>query len=270
MRPHDKQNKTPRGSSGWLTVLAALLLAWEVLGRLLESPTGLLPAPSRVILEVYREAHQLQSHTLATLSEFGAGLVIAILLALATGIAYSSARKTGRRLERLVALIPVAPLIAAAPLLSVWFGFGAAGKITAASLLGFLPMLSHVMKACRAVPEGPLDLARLAGAPSGVVFWKIRVPEALPEIFAGLSACTASALAGAIAAEFIVADRGLGYLLLASSTGMDIPLLFAGLAAILVLLAAFLGAIFLLRRALAPWSVEISRAAPRRVGEAVN
>ncbi len=254
VHPQHTQVKTSRGNSGWLTVLAALLLAWEVVGRLLESPTGLFPAPSRVILEVYREGHQLQGHTLATLCELGAGVVIALLLALSIGIAYVSTRQSEGKLERLVAATPVAPLIAAAPLLSVWFGFGTAGKIAVTSLLGFLPMLKHVLKACRAAPDGSLQLARLAGTPSWVIFRKIRVPEAIPDILAGLRACVASALAGAIAAEFIVADRGLGYLLLASSTGMDLPLLFACLAIIAALLLTFQGAIFLLQRALAPWS----------------
>ncbi len=261
MGPQDEQNDTPRGSSGWLAALAALLLAWEVLGRLLESPTGLFPAPSRVILEVYREGHMLKNHTLATASVLCTGVVIAVMTALVVGIANASTRRTGGKLERLAAAVPSASLIAAAPLLSVWFGFGTAGKVAAASLLGFLPMFCRVTQACRAVPDGQLQLARLAGAKSGVVFWKIRVPEALPDILAGLRDCVAYALAGTIAAEFIVADQGLGYLLLSSSTGMDIPLLFASLAMIAALLLTSLGAIFLLRRALAPWSVATSRAA---------
>jgi len=270
MRLQHTEDKRSQRNSGWLTVLAALLLAWEVLGRLLESPTGLFPAPSRVILEIYREGHQLQSHTLATLAELAAGVAIALLLALAIGIAYASTRRRGGILEELAAATPVAPLIATAPLLSIWFGFGTAGKIAAASLLGFLAMLKHVLKAWRAAPDGPLQLARLAAAAPGVVFWKIRVPEAIPELLAGLRDCVASALAGAIAAEFIVADRGLGYLLLMSGTGMDIPLLFASLLIIAALLLTFLAAINLLRRALAPWSQLHSDRADRAAGAKDN
>lgn len=255
MRPQHKQNDTARGGSSGLTALVALLLTWEILGRILEFRTGLLPAPSRVILEIYREGRLLAGHTMATASEVCAGVAVAVFLALPIGIASASARQTGKKLAKLIAAAPAAPLIAGAPLLSVWFGFGMAGKLAVAALLGFLPMYRHVMKACRAVPDGPLQLARLAGARSAVVFWKIRVPEALPDLLAGLKACAAFSLAGAIAAEFIVADRGLGYVLLASSTAMDVPLLFASMAMIAVLLLAFLAAILLLRRTLAPWSL---------------
>ena len=256
MRPQDRQNDTPRGGSVGLTVLAAFLLVWEILGRVLEFRTSLLPAPSRVILEIYREGRQLTGHTLATASELCAGVVIAVVLALAVGIAYASTRQRCRKLEKLITAAPVAPLIAAAPLLTLLFGFGMPGKLAVASLLGFFLMLSHVMKGCRAVPDGLLQLARLAGAPAAAVFWKIRVPEALPDLLAGLKASAAFSLAGAIAAEFIVADRGLGYLLLASGTAMDIPLLFASMAMIAALFLAVLGMISLLRRALAPWSIE--------------
>ena len=255
MRGQDRRNNTRRGGSSGLAGLAALLLAWEILGRLLETRAGLLAAPSRVILEIYREWHLLKDHTLATASELCGGVVIAVVLALAIGIANASTHRAGRRLEKLVAAVPAAALIAAVPLLSLWFGFSTAGKLVAASFLGFVPMLRHVMKACRAVPDGPVQLARLAGAPAGVVLWKIRAPEALPDILAGLKACVAYSLAGAIAAEFIVADQGLGYLLLASSTAMDIPLLFAGMVMIALLFLACLGAILLLRRALAPWCI---------------
>jgi ABC-type nitrate/sulfonate/bicarbonate transport system permease component len=255
MRVQGKRHNTRRGGSSGLAALAALLLLWEILGRILESRAGLVPSPSRIILEIYREGRLLKEHTLATATELCAGVLIAVVLALAIGIADASARQAGRKLERIVAAFPVAPLIAAVPLLSLWFGFGFGGKLAAASLLGILPMLNHVMKACRAAPDGPLQLARLAGAPASVVFRKIRLPEALPAVLAGLRDCVAFSLAGAIAAEFIVAHRGLGYMLLASSTAMDIPLLFAGMTMIAALFLACLGVVSLLRRALAPWCI---------------
>jgi NitT/TauT family transport system permease protein len=255
MQPQPRQGDGSRSGSDGLTVLAAFLLAWEILARILELRTSMLPPPSRVILEIYREAHMLARHMLATAIEAGVGAGIAALLAIPLGIASASAREAGRKITKILADAPAAPLIAAAPLLSLWFAFGTGAKFAVAALLGFLPMYKRAMMACRAAPDNALQLARLAGAPATVVFRKIRVPEALPDLFAGLRACVALSLTGAIAAEFIVADRGLGYLLLASSTAMDIPLLYAGMVMIVLLLLAFVTAILLLRRVLAPWSI---------------
>lgn len=245
-----------RAENSGLLVLMAVLLAWEILGRVLELRTGFLPPPSRVILEIYRERHTLVGHALATASEACAGILIAVSLAVSVGIAYASTCQHGKRPARWIAAAPVALLVAAAPLVTVLFGFGMPAKIAFASLLGFLPMFNHTVKACHRAPDDLLQLARLAGARSAGVFWKIRVPEALPGLFAGLRESVVFSLAGAIAAEFIVADRGLGYMLLESCMAMDIPLLFATMSITALLLLTFMAAIYLLHRVLAPWSFD--------------
>ncbi len=235
------------------------VLSWEVAGRILALRTHLLPTPSRIALETYRQAPRLLEHAAATLYVLALGLLTALAIGIPLGVAWAVFRWPGSEALQRMKAAQAAPLIAFAPLLWLWLTLGASSNIALAALLAGVPTVRATLRACRSAPGELLDLARLAGAGPGTVFWKIRWPSSLPVLIDGLMSAAPLALAGALAAEFVRTDRGLGYVLVASSFTADTPLLFSALALIGTISLAFHAGIRLIERLVAPPSSEAAR-----------
>ena len=214
--------------------------------------TDLLPTPSRIVLEMYREWPRLGENSLTTVFEVVAGLAWAGAGAIVLAGALVACTRMSGTAFAVVSKVPAAPLIAFAPLFWIWFGFGMQAKVALAALVAFFPLFAAAIRGCAAAPEDLIDLGRLAGAGQGRIFWMIRIPYGLPVFIQGMESAAPLAMSGALAAELVVTDRGLGYLLLTASSTMDLPLLCAGLVVILALGFAFHGALILAERALLP------------------
>jgi NitT/TauT family transport system permease protein len=168
-------------------------------------------------------------------------------------------------LERLIYPPMVAtqsiPKIALAPLFIVWFGFGTTPKIAVAFLISFFPVVVDTIVGLRSIDPAMVQLARSMGAPPYRIFLRLRLPNALPSVFAGLKVASTLAVVGALTGEFIGSDRGLGYVLVQSSAQLDTPLLFATLVTLSLLAMAFFFLVEGLERLLIPWHVS-QRARP--------
>ena len=114
-------------------------------------------------------------------------------------------------------------------LLLVWFGFGLLPKVLIAFLIAFFPMVISTAVGLASIEQEKIHLARSMGLGAAATFFKIRLPNALPSIFAGLKISITLAVVGAVVGEFVGGDAGLGYLLMVANGSMDTPLLFAGL-----------------------------------------
>jgi NitT/TauT family transport system permease protein len=236
-----------------LATVALAIVAWDLIVRLLALPEYLLPPPSAVVEAFREEWRYLAPHTLVTVSEILAGffLSIAVGIPLAMLIVYSPL------LERAVYPLLVAsqsiPKIAIAPLLIFWAGLGLFPKVLVAFLIAFFPVVIDTVLGLRSVEPEMLHLARSMGAREVKVFLKIRLPHALPSIFAGLKVAVTLAVVGAIVGEFIQADRGLGYALLQANAMLNTKLSFAAI----VLLGVIGTVLFLIvdwvERLLIPW-----------------
>ncbi len=115
----------------------------------------------------------------------------------------------------------------------MWFGFGIESKLVVVALITFFPILINTLSGLSIVDEQRIDLMRVLMANRWQAFLYVRLPSAAPTIFAGLNVAVVLALTGAIVAEFVGAQRGLGVLLMQSQTNLDT----AGMFAVLVLLA---------------------------------
>jgi NitT/TauT family transport system permease protein len=242
--------------SSWMPPTLALLgsvALWEAAVGILRVPEYLLPAPSGVFAAFAAEWPYLLVHTGVTLYEilWGFLLAIAVGLPLAVLIVYSPIFE--RSVYPLLVASQSIPKIAIAPLLIFWAGLGVFPKILVAFLIAFFPIVIDAVVGLRSVEPEMLHLARSMGASGAKVFLKIRLPSALPNIFAGLKVAVTLAVVGAIVGEFIQADRGLGYALLQANAMLNTRLSFAAiliLAAIGVLLFV---AVDWVERWLIPW-----------------
>jgi NitT/TauT family transport system permease protein len=151
-----------------------------------------------------------------------------------------------RSLLPLAILLKVTPMVAIAPLLVIWLGFGIGPRAIVAALLTFYPMLINALTGLRAVPVEVSDVFESLSASRWEVFRLGRWPAALPYLFAGARVAVPLSLIGAVVAEWAGAEAGLGRVVLLSYSNLDLPELFAAvvvLALIGIVLTAVLAAI---------------------------
>jgi NitT/TauT family transport system permease protein len=205
------------------------LLVWELVSDSGWVAAYILPAPSVIATELYQSRELILSHTYITTMEIVLGFALAVVLGigLATLLVYVPI------IEPVVypwlVVSQVIPKVAIAPLLLMWLGFGLLPKVIIAFLVAFFPVLVDTMIGLRSVEREPIYLLQSMGAKEGRCFWYVRFPTALPHIFGGMKVAITLAAVGAIVAEFVGSNTGLGYLLLFANGNVNAPLLFAAL-----------------------------------------
>jgi NitT/TauT family transport system permease protein len=204
-----------------LTGLAELVL------RLLDVKTYLVPKPSTVAQELWRSKHLLFTNSLVTLHEVLVGFAVAAVGGLVLAVLITYVPPLGRFLYPLIVASQTIPKIAIAPLLVVWFGFGLTPKVVVVFLIAFFPVVIASTVGLRSVDENMLYLVRSMGASPLQAFFKVRLVNAVPAVYSGLKIAITLSIVGAIVGEFVGADSGLGYLLLLANGQINTPLMFA-------------------------------------------
>jgi len=218
-----------------LLVLLFSLVLWEGAVRLLRIPVFILPPPSAVGLALYRGAESgiYLQHFWITLAETLLGFALGSLVAFVLGTALAASRAVEYYLYPYIVMFQSMPKVALAPLVVVWFGLGLTSKVVSAALIAFFPLLVNTIVGLRSADEDRVDLMRSLAANQLQIFWMLRLPSALPFIMAVLEVAMVFALVGAIVAEFVGAEAGLGMLIQSRNFSMDV----AGEFAVLLILA---------------------------------
>lgn len=216
-----------RRRSGALLLVALLLLAWEVAVRMLGIKEYLLPPPSRIWIEFGKRSDIVMGGAWVTTQEILGGYVLAVLVSIPFALAVTYSRFMENAVYPVVVFLQIVPKIAIAPLFIIWFGFGYTPKLLIVFLLSFFPIVVSSIAGFKAVDQEIMDFARTTGAGGWKLFAKIRLPQALPDIFTGMKVGAALSATAAIVAEFVASDKGLGYLLLQYNGNLDTPMVFA-------------------------------------------
>jgi NitT/TauT family transport system permease protein len=151
------------------------------------------------------------------------------------------------------------PKIAFAPLFISWLGFGLLPKIIIVFLVCFFPIVLNAILAFGSLPEELTRFCRSTGANQLKVFWKVRLPAALPQCFVGFKYAALNATVGATIAEFIGSDQGLGFYIQITTGNMRPDLAFAGIFLLTGLGLTLFGIVTLAERLLIPWHISIRR-----------
>lgn len=212
----------------WAIVLF-FLTAWELAVRAAAVPSYILPAPTRVIVTLAENPGMYAQAALFTLGEaliglflgISAGVLIACLLTLFPGIEGG--------VMTLAILVKSTPMVAIAPLLTIWLGFGIMPKILITALMTFFPVLVNVLTGLQRVDTPFLDLFNTWSASRWEVFRHLRIPSAMPYIFAALKISAPLALIGAVVAEWTGASGGLGRVMWLAYTNLNLPFLFGSI-----------------------------------------
>src|SRR5215471_8483534 len=210
-------------------LLVVIVVVWEWGVPYFEVPSYVLPTPSAILTALWRgldagltERGGYWLHTGVTLAEVLLGFFIGSGVGLLLGTIISQFRVLDATLRIYLIAIQSLPKVALAPIIVLWFGFGLTSKVVIICLLTFFPLLVNSMAGFKAVDPERLELMRALGANPWQIFWKVRLPSALPYIFAGLDMAAVFAVVGAIVGEFVGAQRGLGTLILSMNAQMDI------------------------------------------------
>jgi len=199
-----------------LLLIAAVLGAWELLVKVFAIEAYILPPPSQVFRALYEGIARniYPEHLGVTLLETMLGFLLACVLAFSLGILVALSRRVEYFLYPFIVMFQAMPKVALAPLIIVWFGLGLKSKVINAALVAFFPLMVNTIVGLRSAEEDRINLMRSLAANKWQIFWMLQLPNALPYIFAGLEIAMIFALIGAIVAEFIGAERGLGKLII--------------------------------------------------------
>ncbi|MYE45568.1 MAG: ABC transporter permease [Chloroflexi bacterium] len=236
-----------------LVAALLLVLAWELWIRVREVPIYLAPAPSRVIETLSAEpARFIEAGSVSAQHALG-GLLLGAGSAFLLGVLMAHSRIVERAVYPLAILVKVTPIVAVAPLIVIWFGFGVWPKFIVAGLITFFPMLVNTITGLRTIDAATHDFFLALGASRWQVLWRLRLPSSLPYLFAGLRISIPLALIGAVIAEWIRADSGVGQMIVIAHGDFDTPTLFGAIVVLAVIGVALTAALALLERRFLFW-----------------
>ncbi|MEU3271113.1 ABC transporter permease [Saccharomonospora sp. NPDC006951] len=246
---------------GWLlasSTVVVLLVAWEAIVSALDISEILLPAPTRIVQGLIDGfgSGSFGHHTLVTLQEIIYGFGIAVVVGMLIAIVISSSRLAEKTLLPIIVVLQTVPKVALAPLFLVWFGFGMESKILATALIAFFPILVNSTLGFNSASNDQINMMKSFGATRRQVLTRLRLPSAVPSIVAGLDVAVVLSVIGAVVAEFVGSQAGLGYLILSSNTSLDVATMFAVLVILSAIGLVLHYAVVLIGRRLTFWSEE--------------
>lgn len=235
-------------------VMALLVILWEAAVRLFAIPVYLVPAPSVIWTDSLAMGGTVASHTVATLRTVMIGFVVSIVISLPLAVALTSSPLVSNAIYPLLVLTQSIPKVALAPILVVVFGATELPRIIVTLLVAFFPLVISIAVGLLSVPPDLLELGRSYKASRFQELYRIRLPYSVPFIFSGLKVAIALSVVGAVVAEFVNADRGLGYLIITTTAFFQVPVAFGALILLSVMGIVLFQAVVVVERVFFPWS----------------
>ncbi len=209
------------------------LALWQIVVWAWHVPPYLLPGPVAIAGALVANAGVLLHAALSTLLVTGAALLAASVVGIAMALGVAASPLARAAIQPWAVALQVTPVVAIAPLIIVWVGNPFAALVVCAAIVAFFPVFSNTVAGLEAVPPELLDLFRLYGASRLTVLWRLRLPQAVPMMLAGIRISGGLALVGAVVAEFVAGSggiaSGLAYRILEAGYKLEIPRMFAAL-----------------------------------------
>jgi NitT/TauT family transport system permease protein len=234
-------------------VIVAMIAAWQILETFIGIPIYLLPSPYEIMRALVSSNTNWLLNIWITMSETLGGFLLSIAVGLPLGLLLVSSRAVYKTLYPLIVAFQVLPRVAIAPIVFLVIGFGGLPIIIIAFMTAFFPVLLDTLLGLRALDPNYEDLLRSLGATKWQIFSTARLPYAMPYIFNGLKIAMTFSLIGAIVAEFVQSDAGLGYVLLLGLQNLGTPTAFAALTLLTIMGLGLYVATLASERAAIPW-----------------
>lgn len=218
---------------------ALLVIGWQLVVTLSGVPETTLPSPTDVLMEAIANADLLWASCVVTVREILIGFVLAAVIGFVVAVGLSASRTAHRLVYPSLVLMNSVPKVAVAPLFLIWFGFGATTNALLAMTIAVFPVIVNTALGLDGISDDYVRLGKVMGGNPWRLFFRIRLPSALPSIFAGLKLATSFATIGAIVGEFIAGQEGLGYLAQLSAGQLETAITFAAIVVMAMIGLAF-------------------------------
>jgi NitT/TauT family transport system permease protein len=235
-------------------VILALLVIWQLAVDLLQVKQYILPSPWSALQALDRPTYRWPANFLTTLYAVLGAFVLSALLGIALAVLIVWNKLLMRTVMPVLVLFNTLPKIALAPLFVIWLGYGIWPNIVIGTTIAFFPMVVNTAIGLASAEPELLDLVRTLRASRWQVFAKIRFPNAVPYIFAGLKLNATMSVTGAIVGEFVASELGLGALIIAGGVTLETQSIFASLMLISALGLALYGLVVAAEHLVAPWA----------------
>lgn len=236
--------------------LAGLVIFWQLACWLFHIPSFVLPSPVEIVKAAIQVSPSIWlGHIWATLEVSLMGYGLSIVVAIPLAIALSVSAGLSRTLYPLLVIIQSTPVVAVAPIIVVVMGAGEAPRVFITFLITFFPIVVSTVTGLSATPPELIELSRSLGASRGREYRNIRIPYAIPHIFSALKISITLAVIGAVVAEFVAAEKGLGFFIAFSTSFFKVPQAFAALIALIVVSLLLFRLVNWSQRRFFPWSL---------------
>lgn len=201
----------------------AFLCAWEAVVRVFGVPDIIVPAPTAILRSLWIGASSgiFFKHGLITAEEAVIGFVLALLSGTAIGALVAEIRVIAKTVYPLIVAFQAMPKVALAPLVIIWFGYGMGSKVALAAVIGFFPIMINTVGGLRSCESGKIDIMNALGASRWQILRMVKLPNALPYVFAGMHVAAAFVVLGSVVGEFLGSKQGLGMLILVTNSNLD-------------------------------------------------
>ena len=235
-------------------VLLVVLVLWEVAVALFGIPVFILPAPSVIWTDTTAIAGTVLMHSTATLNTVLIGFAVSVAISLPLAVLITSSPYVSNAIYPLLVLTQAIPKVALAPILVIALGAGELPRVVVTFLVAFFPLVIAMAAGLLSVPSELIELGRSYKSSRLQELYRIRLPYAVPFIFSGLKVAIALAVVGAVVAEFVAADRGLGYLITTSTAFFRVPVAFGAMIILSLMGIVLFQIIVIIERVFFPWS----------------
>ena len=214
-----------------IVVIVSLFILWEVLFHALNLRWYLLPPPSMIIESIQSNFFSLMGSLAVTLQVTLTALIASVVISVCLAIIFYFSKFVERSMMPITVVLQVTPIIAIAPLISIWVDSSQMATLICAFLVAFFPLLTNTISGLKSTERNHLDLMKLYRANKYQLLRYVVLPNALPYFLSGLKISTGLALIGAIVGEFVIGPisghSGLAYRIIESGYQLEIPKMFA-------------------------------------------
>ncbi len=240
-------------------LVAALIGAWQLaassgaLADLFNLEPFLVPSPAEIGEALWESRSLLAENAWVTLREMLLGLACALIVGVACAVAMHLSETLRLALYPLIVASQTIPVLAIAPILVVWLGFGIAPKLWVVALICFFPITVNTLAGLRSVDPEATKMMRTLNASRRQILWRVEAPSALPAFFSGAKIAVAIAAIGAVFAEWVGSDAGLGHMILVDNAQLETARVFAAIVVLSAMTLALYGLLALAQRRIVTW-----------------
>ena len=237
-----------------IVALGLIVAVWELFIVVTGEPEYVLPPLHRIVeTGIEHAADRFLPNAWVTLVEMLLGFGLGVSAGLVLGTVIFHSRLLRQALLPIVISTQAIPVIAIAPILILWFGFGITPKVIVVALICFFPVCVNTISGLASVEMDAINLMRSFGATERQLFTKVRFPAALPFIFTGVKNAAAISAIGAIVGEWVGAHEGLGPVMIAANAGFKTAIVFAAIFYLAIMAISLFLLVGLVERIVMPW-----------------